>query len=300
MDRFNMKTLKLIGSIAFLCGFVGETINIAYFSLDYLGVFLLMGGISLLSLGVYQFFKRSSHRTTSFKLGFVFIVFACIIDIALSVYNGYVKEIVLDILFFILGGFLMFCVVEATAKTQVLVAFFMVFTGIFRIFLFVSARGISELDYIFGVLIFIGIIAGILNLITIPHVKEKKIEEATETAVLEENPAIEDTIIVDEEIKANEPDLTQIQSVPVKKKKMVDEEPITHVVDEKTEGEVKVFKRVDRCIVCNAHLKGETYICPNCETKYCLRCAIALSKMDEHCWTCKNPIDLEQDQAQVN
>jgi parallel beta-helix repeat protein len=69
------------------------------------------------------------------------------------------------------------------------------------------------------------------------------------------------------------------------------EEAVTHQVDEQTESEVNVIKKKEFCIVCNTPLKATTYICPHCETKYCIRCAIALSERKEACWACKNPMN---------
>jgi hypothetical protein len=76
-----------------------------------------------------------------------------------------------------------------------------------------------------------------------------------------------------------------------KKKESGQDEEVTHQIDEKTEREVDVFKKKEFCIVCNASLKATTYICPYCETKYCIRCAIALSEQKEACWVCKNPLN---------
>ena len=76
-----------------------------------------------------------------------------------------------------------------------------------------------------------------------------------------------------------------------KKKDKTQDDAVTHQVDEKTESEVDVFKKKEFCIVCNTSLKATTFICPYCETKYCIRCAIALSEQKEGCWTCHNPLN---------
>ncbi|MBN2151147.1 MAG: right-handed parallel beta-helix repeat-containing protein [Candidatus Lokiarchaeota archaeon] len=80
-------------------------------------------------------------------------------------------------------------------------------------------------------------------------------------------------------------------SVGGKKKGAGQEEVVKHEVDAQTEGEVDVFKKKEFCIVCNTSLKATTFICPHCETKYCIRCAIALSERKESCWVCKNPMN---------
>ncbi|MEX2683812.1 MAG: NosD domain-containing protein [Candidatus Sigynarchaeota archaeon] len=79
--------------------------------------------------------------------------------------------------------------------------------------------------------------------------------------------------------------------IAAKKKESRQEEVIKHEVDAQTESEVSVFKKKESCIVCNTSLKATTFICPYCETKYCIRCAIALSEQKETCWVCKNPLD---------
>jgi RNA polymerase subunit RPABC4/transcription elongation factor Spt4 len=67
-------------------------------------------------------------------------------------------------------------------------------------------------------------------------------------------------------------------------------EPVLRHADERTEREVVVEK--DRCLVCDAILAGTTYICPTCETKYCMRCAKLMASNGDTCWRCKQPFDL--------
>nr|MDO8114461.1 hypothetical protein [Candidatus Sigynarchaeota archaeon] len=74
------------------------------------------------------------------------------------------------------------------------------------------------------------------------------------------------------------------------KKKEEEEEAIVRQVDKKVEKELAVQKVKQFCIVCNVALKGTAYICPTCDTKYCIRCAKALSERKERCWTCRKPI----------
>jgi hypothetical protein len=78
----------------------------------------------------------------------------------------------------------------------------------------------------------------------------------------------------------------------VKKSKSADaeEEPVVHHIDRKTEHEVVVER--ERCLVCDKVLVGTTYICPGCETKYCIRCAKELSSKGETCWKCKHKFDI--------
>lgn len=104
-------------------------------------------------------------------------------------------------------------------------------------------------------------------------------------------PATSDEHSLEEALKPS----SDIQESIIKKKiTATSEESFKHEVDQQTESEVSVFKKKERCIVCNSVLVGANFICPHCETKYCLRCAVALSDMKENCWTCKNPINFEK------
>ncbi len=69
-----------------------------------------------------------------------------------------------------------------------------------------------------------------------------------------------------------------------------DDKVITHSVDWRTERELGVHKVRPTCMVCTRPLKGTTFICPTCETKYCIRCARTLSVRKEYCWTCRKPL----------
>nr|MDO8109488.1 hypothetical protein [Candidatus Sigynarchaeota archaeon] len=55
-------------------------------------------------------------------------------------------------------------------------------------------------------------------------------------------------------------------------------------------GTTASTKTGEKCVVCENTLKGTTYVCPEYETKYCIRCAVALSQREESCWTCKKPL----------
>lgn len=68
------------------------------------------------------------------------------------------------------------------------------------------------------------------------------------------------------------------------------EEPISRHVDETLEKELNIELKEEHCVVCNGQIKATSYVCPSCRTKYCMRCAIALSDREEPCWTCKNPL----------
>ncbi len=60
----------------------------------------------------------------------------------------------------------------------------------------------------------------------------------------------------------------------------------------KTEAEVSVEKESHVCLVHRGKITGAVYICPECETYYCMKCATALKKKGETCWVCDTQIDL--------
>jgi hypothetical protein len=60
----------------------------------------------------------------------------------------------------------------------------------------------------------------------------------------------------------------------------------------KTEAEVGVEKEKYMCVVHRGDIVGAVYICPDCETFYCLKCATTLKERSEKCWACNNDIKL--------
>jgi predicted RNA-binding Zn-ribbon protein involved in translation (DUF1610 family) len=77
-------------------------------------------------------------------------------------------------------------------------------------------------------------------------------------------------------------------------KSIADEIPLEHQVDEATEKEVMVEVKKETCIVCTNELKGTSFHCPKCSTKYCLRCAKVLAEKGEECWTCRTPLKIDE------
>ncbi|MHA1996562.1 MAG: NosD domain-containing protein, partial [Promethearchaeota archaeon] len=121
---------------------------------------------------------------------------------------------------------------------------------------------------------------------------DRKIEDAADSFARR---AAEKRIMISRTLEPQAPDLQPKKGAfvtrPVKAKKLKTStdgnQPITREIDEKTEKELEIEKPKEYCIVCNGILKGTNYICPICETKYCIRCAIMLSERGEECWTCK-------------
>ncbi len=62
--------------------------------------------------------------------------------------------------------------------------------------------------------------------------------------------------------------------------------------DQITEKEVSISKEKKICIVCKGDAIGfNIYICSECETVYCQKCANTLITMENVCWVCEKPID---------
>jgi hypothetical protein len=59
-----------------------------------------------------------------------------------------------------------------------------------------------------------------------------------------------------------------------------------------TEEEVTYYKEQKICLVCKGEVGGfNNYICTGCDVLYCENCARALTKLDNVCWVCDEPID---------
>ena len=60
---------------------------------------------------------------------------------------------------------------------------------------------------------------------------------------------------------------------------------------EKTESEIDIKKDEVFCIVHKGPIDGTVYICPNCKTYYCYKCASVLKENGEKCWSCEAEIN---------
>lgn len=63
--------------------------------------------------------------------------------------------------------------------------------------------------------------------------------------------------------------------------------------DEATEKEVGVQKQEFTCVVHKGPITGANFLCPSCGTFYCMKCAKALKKNGEKCWTCGAELAVE-------
>ncbi|MFX1487988.1 MAG: hypothetical protein ACFFBI_02500 [Promethearchaeota archaeon] len=60
--------------------------------------------------------------------------------------------------------------------------------------------------------------------------------------------------------------------------------PLTFSVED-----VKYSREKGFCLVCKNKISGLSYICPNCEAWYCLKCCDALIELEDACWGCETP-----------
>ena len=62
--------------------------------------------------------------------------------------------------------------------------------------------------------------------------------------------------------------------------------------DEKIKSEVEITTKDVMCIVHKGLIEGPIYLCPNCQTFYCLTCAYSLKAKGEKCWVCESEFRL--------
>ncbi len=58
------------------------------------------------------------------------------------------------------------------------------------------------------------------------------------------------------------------------------------------ESEIEIKKQEYLCVVHKGVIKGTIYVCPNCQTVYCQKCAKFLQEKGEKCWSCESEINL--------
>ncbi|HDZ17303.1 MAG TPA: redoxin domain-containing protein [archaeon] len=64
------------------------------------------------------------------------------------------------------------------------------------------------------------------------------------------------------------------------------------LIMKKMESEIDFQERKFTCIVHKGVIHSAVYICPNCNTFYCLKCVSALKKIGENCWYCNFEFDI--------
>ena len=58
------------------------------------------------------------------------------------------------------------------------------------------------------------------------------------------------------------------------------------------ESDIEVEKREYVCVVHKGIIKGTIFVCPDCQTIYCQKCAKFLEEKGEKCWSCESEIKL--------
>ena len=58
-----------------------------------------------------------------------------------------------------------------------------------------------------------------------------------------------------------------------------------------TEEEISFHMERKICVVCKGDVSRVNYMCPKCNTLYCVNCSEALSNLENTCWVCNEPID---------
>ena len=93
---------------------------------------------------------------------------------------------------------------------------------------------------------------------------------------------------------------------PKKKDKVIEEVATKEIITEKekkeiekTESEMDIEKKVVLCVVHRGPIVGSIYLCPECMTYYCLKCAKALKENDESCWSCGKEIEIAVSEEEI-
>ncbi len=63
--------------------------------------------------------------------------------------------------------------------------------------------------------------------------------------------------------------------------------------DDLSDQDIQYFREQTLCIICKAKMLGfnDVFICPQCKSIYCEKCAQELIKLENMCWVCSGPID---------
>ncbi len=64
-----------------------------------------------------------------------------------------------------------------------------------------------------------------------------------------------------------------------------------------SEEEISVSKERKTCLVCKGNLaRNNIYLCPGCNTLYCIKCSDTLTTLENECWVCELPFDISKPQ----
>jgi len=58
-----------------------------------------------------------------------------------------------------------------------------------------------------------------------------------------------------------------------------------------TVEEIELYREKGLCLVCKSKVSRLNYICPKCNTFYCVKCSEALTNLENSCWVCETPFD---------
>ncbi len=154
------------------------------------------------------------------------------------------------------------------------------------------------------IIIVISIIIGVVALIGVILLKRKKsIKEMISNANIKITPSSQPAEEVLRALKVKpRKDLLKTIEKPIipKKLKEGDETSPAQIalsaeeIEElkKTESEVGIEEKEFICVVHKGNIDGNIYLCPQCKTLYCERCAKALREKGEKCWSCGNEINI--------
>ncbi|MHA1371934.1 MAG: hypothetical protein ACTSRA_19725 [Promethearchaeota archaeon] len=68
---------------------------------------------------------------------------------------------------------------------------------------------------------------------------------------------------------------------------------------QQTESEMDIEKSKFICVVHKGTIDGAVYICPKCQTFYCVKCANVLKDKGEKCWSCENEITIAISDSEI-
>ena len=89
----------------------------------------------------------------------------------------------------------------------------------------------------------------------------------------------EDKIILAEKAEVKESEISLVDTLSLSRPSEI------------TEKEVSISKEKKICLVCKGKVARYNYICPECDTFYCVNCANTLEDLENACWVCETPFD---------